>query len=426
MSTGDPRHRRPVGAGLIAICAPALALALVLGVSSNAFAESRGWVISMVHTATYANDAACPVDGPVTPEEVRLRWLMRKGLAKEEAQAIVEGRPPDQEVGIDPEPSNDPKQAAAAAPPPRPRPRKRENPAGLFPAQSEDTGIELAGGRWGYGFNLNKRVEEISFEDPESHELGVDNNMWRVLGCFEGYHVRKPVRPYSENISFDTSLDAMPAWLMRVSGGDLSKDGPVTVTFDRSLNVAIRNALQGLLGGASYAIDPDPRYHREFKGYIKDQVLTVEPGEFQMAGDSQWFALLHLLDTQLRFKIAPDGSFDGFIGGYQPFKDFFHFLAIRGEGLSQTDLAGVYYAMKRLADGYPDPVTGENTAISAAYRFQGIPAFILTKDGKIEAVAVGRGPAVNSTAMPEFESDTPGSAEPGARGRDAETAQPRR
>jgi hypothetical protein len=387
----------PLRAVVVGACLPAIAL--VMGVPSSASAESRGWVISMVHTATYANKDACPTYGPVTPEQVRIRFLIRKGQTEQQAKAAVEGRDPDQADAN----ADDAKKAEAA---PRRR-RPPQNPAGLFPLRSEDPQIETAVGRYAYGFNLNGKVEPDSFEDPESHEKGVDNNMWRVLGCFEGYHIRKPVRPYSENISFDTSLDAMPAWLMWVSGGDLSKDGPVTVTFDRSLDVSIRNALQGLLGGASYSIDPDPRYHSEFKGSIKDHILSIEPGEFQMAGDSQWFALLHLKDTHVRFRIAPDGSFDGIIGGYQPFADFFHFLAIRGEGLSQTDLAGVYYAMKRLAEAYPDPVTGENTAISAAYRFQGIPAFILTKSGEIKAVAVGRGPAVNSTAMPEHENETP-------------------
>src|SRR5262249_44424981 len=152
-----------------------------------------------------------------------------------------EGRDPDQAADLD----ADAKKPDAAGRRPQNR-RQPQNPAGLFPLRSEDPGIETAVGRYAYGFNLNGKVEPNSFEDPESHEKGVDNNMWRVLGCFEGYHIRKPVRPYSENISFDTSLDAMPAWMMWVSGGDLSHDGPVTVTFDRSLDVSMRNALQGL------------------------------------------------------------------------------------------------------------------------------------------------------------------------------------
>jgi len=37
----------------------------------------------------------------------------------------------------------------------------------------------------------------------------------------------------------------------------------------------------------------------------------------------------------------------------------------------------MYYALKRNADGYPDPKTGRNTAISSAYRFTARPAFVV-------------------------------------------------
>jgi len=37
----------------------------------------------------------------------------------------------------------------------------------------------------------------------------------------------------------------------------------------------------------------------------------------------------------------------------------------------------MYYALKRNADGIPDPKTGENTAISAAFRFTAKSAFVV-------------------------------------------------
>ena len=41
------------------------------------------------------------------------------------------------------------------------------------------------------------------------------------------------------------------------------------------------------------------------------------------------------------------------------------------------DVPGIWYALKRMADAYPDPKTGENTAISTAYRIDAVPAFIV-------------------------------------------------
>ncbi len=55
---------------------------------------------------------------------------------------------------------------------------------------------------------------------------GVDNNLWRTLGCFDAYNIRLPVRVYSEEYSWDSAIDSMPAWLLSISGDDLEKDGP--------------------------------------------------------------------------------------------------------------------------------------------------------------------------------------------------------
>jgi hypothetical protein len=400
MNTGSHRGR-PVGVGITSALLGAFAL--LFGTSSSAVAESRGYVISMVHTATYANADTCPNGGNGGPNDFRKKRLMlTEGLSAEEAVkriAAEANQNQDQQLAQAAAAAQNP--AAAAAAPAPPRPQSRGPNVGNFPTSAPDPNIELASGRYAFGFNLDGQEAPGSFEDPVSHERGVDNNLWRVVGCFTVYNVRLPIRPYSEDIAFDTSIDAMPAWVMSVSGDDLSKDGEVTVTFDHALNVAMRNTYAGLLSGATYTIDPDPRNHSVHKGRIKDQVLTVEGGEYYSQGDSQWYPLLRFSNTHLRVKMAPDGSLEGIIGGYQPWKDFFYFLAIRGEGTGQVDLAGSYNALKRLADGPPDPVTGERTSISAAYRFQAVPAFLATSSGTVVATSVGAGPAINGPGEAE-------------------------
>ena len=198
--------------------------------------------------------------------------------------------------------------------------------------------------------------------------------------------MRRPVIPYNESIAWDTAEDAMPAWLVSVSGDNLDKDGDVTVTFDRALNIVMRDAHGGVLPGSSYQIDSDPRSHSVFKGHIKDQVLSIEPGPFSMQGESQFYAVLRFAQTHLRLKMNPNGTMAGFIGGYQPYMDYYYYLAVRGEETGQVNLPGVYYAMKRFADGGPDPATGENTAISATYYIEAAPAF-LTKGNQVVSTA---------------------------------------
>src|SRR5690606_10314104 len=100
-----------------------------------------------------------------------------------------------------------------------------------------------------------------------------------------------------------------------------------------------------------------------------------------------FYAVLRFTNTQLRLKMNPDGTLSGIIGGYQPWMDYFYYLAIRGEETGQVNLPGVYYAMKRFADADPDPETGQNRAISAAYYIEAAPAFLTTVDRKTVAMA---------------------------------------
>ena len=372
------------GAGVLAG-----ALALVLaGVPTTASAETRGYVISMVHTATYANPDTCPEGYNGGLADLKVRRLVRRGFSEEEAIAILANGGVDRDgnrVAITELPQLDGIEV---------------NP-GNVPVLVADPQVHTAYGRFAYGFNLNGRVEPEAFENPDSGERGVDNQMWRALGCFEVYQVRRPVRPYNEDIAWDTALDAMPAWLMSITGDDLDRNGEVTVTFDRGLNVAMRDARGGVLSGATYVVDPDPRSHSVFQGRIENGVLTIEPGDFSIQGESQFYAILRFTGTRLRLELAEDGSAAGIIGGYQPWRDYFHYLAIRGEENAQVDLAGVYYAMRRLADGVPDPETGENTAISAAYFLEAVPAFHATLSGEVVAEAVGPGPLLSGPAVSE-------------------------
>jgi hypothetical protein len=194
------------------------------------------------------------------------------------------------------------------------------------------------------------------------------------------------VIPYNESIVWDTAMDSMPAWLMSISGEDLSKDGEVTVTFDRALNILMRDARGSVLAGSSYTIDQDPRSHSVFKGRLKDGVVTVGPGNLFIQGESQFYALLRLSQAQVRVYLKPDGNVYAVIGGYQPWLDYYHYLAIRGEGDGLVDLPGVYNAMKRLADANPD-AGGQNRDISAAYYIEAAPVFQTSVDGRVVSTA---------------------------------------
>lgn len=373
MATGSwlPKRVTRLREGGVLLLAAALLATLLTGQSD---AETRGFAISLIHMATNDDSANCPQGGNGGVPDIQKRALVRMGYLPAAAAKIVANN------GVD----ADGRKVNVAL-----RGRVNGQPASVlvYPTSVPDPQIETVQGRYASGFDLDGKDGPSSFEDPDTHERGVDNQLWRALGCFAVYSVKFPIIPYNEAIAWDTAMDSMPAWLVSISGADLTKDGEVTVTFDRALNVVMRDNHGSVLQGSSYTVDPDPRSHSEFKGHLTNGVLTIQPGTFFMQGESQFYAVLRFTQTHLRLKLNSDGSLAGIIGGYQPWMDYYTYLSIRGEETGQVDLPGVYYALKRLADGLPDPQTHDITGISAAYYIEAEPAFLITQAGQLLASA---------------------------------------
>jgi predicted lipoprotein with Yx(FWY)xxD motif len=362
----------------------------LLGMSTPAGAETRGYVIQWIHTATYPQPDNCPQGGNGGRADIQRHILLSRGYTPEKVDKIVAYYEKAADGGVELSPADNPAPEFSF--------NKRGTLFGKpvdvsdFPASEPDPQIETAQGHFMYGFNLTDKPQPYSFEDPDTHEM-VEDQMWRVLGCFTEYRVPLSIIPYNEAIGWDTEEDAMPAWLMTVSGEDLSKDGDVTVTFDRALNLVMRNSYGGALRGASYTIDPNPLSHSVFKGHINNQTLSIEPGNLFLLGEvPKFYPVLRFTQAHLRVNLNPAqstlhyggaGVVSGLVGGYEPWLDYWHYSSIRGESGNQVDIAGLYYAMKRLADAVPDPVTGQNTAISAVYYFEAAPVFVTTKQSPV-------------------------------------------
>ena len=89
-----------------------------------------------------------------------------------------------------------------------------------------------------------------------------------------------PGRPSLVENLWDVLRDVIPAWLITVDAPNgFDKDGPVTVTFDRSLDRITRDA-SGTAAQAdmTFRVDPDPRSHNVLKGEIKNGVVSVSAG----------------------------------------------------------------------------------------------------------------------------------------------------
>ena len=179
-----------------------------------------------------------------------------------------------------------------------------------------------------YGFNLDGKgaSRRDAMVDPETGAKDVENNLFRILGCYGLYDTNLPIRPIYEESIFIDGLAVMPAWLLSISGDnrgdDLAKDGPVTVTFAKALQHPLLGADGKPLRGQTYTLDPSNRNFGTLKGRMTNGEITAEGGEISLEGEAPLLTVWNMTNTHLRLKTAKDGSLGGYIGGFQPWLDY--------------------------------------------------------------------------------------------------------
>jgi hypothetical protein len=332
----------------LAICEVSLAVAFLFG-PSVVVAETRGYVIGWFATATNSDVADnCP---RAARDPKRSEYIATGGVPPRNDRALVDGKP--------------------------------VPPLDYPDAVQVDPNIETVVGKYAYGFDLGGPAAN-KFIDPETHEK-VDNQLWRAIGCATGFEATPPVLPYSETAPWENMVDTEPAYAIQVTGADLSKDGPVTVTLDRTLRHLERDAAGGVRSDVTYVLDPSPRSHNVLSGQIMDGRLTIKPGNIWLEGDMPFYSQIDLKNAHMRMRSVPGGKIVGYWGGYTDWHVWISTYTARPA--ASADGVGIYRAMEKLADAGPDPVTGKNQLISTTWRVEAVPAFLATTDGKILAVA---------------------------------------
>jgi hypothetical protein len=351
----------------------ASALAITLTQAPAASAETRAYMISWFATATYNLDfkGNCPEDKNGGGLKVDIRDLMEIGLTHEEAVAHINSTARDSD-GTD------------YGKRIRTRARVKGEPASIFnfPDATKDPEIETSKGKYAYGFNLDGVTKENDFVDPETG-AHVDHQLWRALGCTESFRATPPAMPYPEELSWNLMIDTMPAWALRLTGEDLSKNGPVTITLDRTIQHLERDATGAVMSYATYVIEPSTRSHNEIKGELKDGVITITPQDIFLEAEHPYYHEIDLKSAQMRLKLQPDGKLIGYWGGYIDWLQFIYMYTSRPA--NGADSIGMYHALKKMADAAPDPKTGQNKLISTTFRMEAVPAYHADMQGKVIA-----------------------------------------
>ena len=216
-----------------------------------------------------------------------------------------------------------------------------------------------------------------NFVSPDGRR-GIDNQLFTVEGCVAGLR-RKGFLPMIFN---EGRAAGQPSALIEISGiDDERNDDDVRVTVFYSEDGLRRSPAKVVLPDYTFRISTSPEFTQDFarfRGRIVDGVIVTEAIDtlhiHEVTGIETTF-----INPRMRLTFTPSGGLRGVIGGYLDWRKRLVFQIYRGSDYENTvglQAPAVYNAMKRAADGLPDPVTGEFNGISAAFEVEAVPAFV--------------------------------------------------
>ena len=239
-----------------------------------------------------------------------------------------------------------------------------------------------AQGTVSYGLNLDGRIDPDDLVSPDGVE-GIDNEVYRAVGCIDGYRDGGSVWQFDTT---DLIQNNSNRFLIELTGvDDLQNDDDVTVTTYRGMDNLNMDSTGALAAGGMQRIDL--RYGQSYiyrlQGKIVDGVLTTEPvDDFRLV----WSMLNNLGGFQVfqgfRMQIELDSkSATGLFAGYVDIDRWDHNMntnwTTHFQSYGHVSEPSLYRALRRLADGYPDPETGENTAISSAVKVSFVQVYVM-------------------------------------------------
>lgn len=237
------------------------------------------------------------------------------------------------------------------------------------------------------GMNLDGAIGEHDFTTPGGLQ-GVDNQLFRAIGCIIGFRGPDGVEFIFENRAI--AADAYNRTMIELVGvDDLANDNDVQVVIYRGMDRLLTDATgREVVPGGTQRIDTEwgRRLIQLVDGKIVDHILTTEPTDEMVI---PWQNLSvpsqqRIRGMRMQLELTPTGA-EGMIAGYADVETWYKQL-IRNDsthhlGDGQISALSLHKALRRLADGYPDPKTGNNTAISSALDAKFKQVFIVHPEG---------------------------------------------
>jgi hypothetical protein len=233
------------------------------------------------------------------------------------------------------------------------------------------------------GLNLDGKIDANDFVSPEG-EKGIDNQLFRAIGCISNYRGPEGTIYHFEN-KFMQQFTYNRIMIELTNVDSLTDDNDVTVTTYRGLDDLLTGSTGEPESGGSQRVDL--RWGRifiqNFRGKIANGILTTDAADFTFPWTGQPAdntPLQPIRDMRFQLKLSPNSA-EGLLGGYVDIKTFYLNLnenwSTHHQSYGQESSPSLYRALNRVADAYPDPATGRNTAVSTSISVKWKQVFIV-------------------------------------------------
>ncbi len=255
------------------------------------------------------------------------------------------------------------------------------------PWATDDPGQPEVTSRIGDGFDLDGKIKPGDFTSPEG-EKGIDNALYRAWGCDAPW--RGGGNATLDMRANDKMQEGLFTMVIRVSGTkDPMNDDEAIVEIGWSPDGIVKDSRGGVTLDYSYRL-PKTTQYTKLKASVRNGVVETEQVAHLHSPRIAWFydqtGDTNIANAKIRLNIAPDGhTATGLMGGYRNWRDLYAENTFAQDGGQQgtrehEDAVALYYALRRNADGMPNPKTGRYDGISMAYRLRMSSAFVVDPD----------------------------------------------
>jgi hypothetical protein len=251
-----------------------------------------------------------------------------------------------------------------------------------FPMDKDETfPFHVGKAKTGIGMNLDGKVDADDLTSPDGVR-GIDNQLGRALSCVRFFRGPDGIGYHFTDV-YVRQNDYNRAMIELTNVDSLINDDDVDVAVYRGLDPLMADATGAkIVPGGLQRVDTKfgKKFQAKLKGKIVNGVLTTAPKDIYWP--FAWFGGVpgqqHFRDFRFNLKLTEEGA-TGLTGGYTDVDTWYYSLA-RGrsthhQSYGTMSAPGLYQAMRRLADAYPDK-DGTMTAISWALDLPMVQVFI--------------------------------------------------